>query len=241
MTKLIHTEWKLLLREPIVLFWGVAFPVLLLIVMGLASDGPDKDLGGLSLVDTYVPILLGFTLATLAISALPAILATYREKGVLRRLRTTPVAPERMLVAQVAVQLTVTVLSAILVLVVARLAFDVELPGQIIGFVLAYALSAAGLLALGLVIAATAPSGRTAGAIGAIVFFPMMFFAGLWVPREAMGDTLRHVSDFTPLGAGVGALQDAMQGDFPRLLLLAVLAGWAVLGSLAARSLFRWE
>lgn len=239
--KLIRTEWRLLLREPLTLFWGVAFPTILLVVFGLASKGPDSALGGVSLVATYVPILLSFTLAILAISALPTVLASYREKGILRRLATTPIAPGRVLAAQVAVNLAVTVPSAIFVLVVARIVFGVHLPRAAAGFVLAYALTAAALLGIGVLVAAVAPSARTANALGAILFFPMMFFAGLWVPRATMGHTLRDISDGTPLGAAVGALQAAMQGEFPRLLHLVVLAAWAIAATVAARTLFRWD
>jgi ABC-2 type transport system permease protein len=239
--KLIRTEWRLLRREPIVLFWAVAFPVVLLVVMGLASTGPDAQLGGVSLVDAYVPILIAFTLAVLAVNALPSVVASYRERGVLRRLAATPIGPRRVLTAQIAVHVAVTVTAALLVLVVARVAFGVGLPRQAAGFVLAYALSAAALFGIGLAIAAAAPTGRTANAVGAIAFFPMMFFAGLWIPRATMGPTLRHVSDVTPLGASVGALQQAMQGEFPRPLYLAALAVWALVAGAVARSLFRWE
>ena len=101
--RLATVEWRLLRREPLVLFFGVAFPVILLVVFGLATDGPDRDLGGLSLVEAYVPILAAFNLAILGTSGLPTTLATYRERGILRRLATTPVAPWRMLSAQLAV------------------------------------------------------------------------------------------------------------------------------------------
>ena len=68
-----------------------------------------------------------------------------------------------------------------------------------------------------------------------------MFFAGLWIPRAAMGDTLRAVSDWTPVGAAVAALQDAMAGSFPEAKHLLVLLAYAVAGSLLATRLFRWE
>jgi ABC-2 type transport system permease protein len=151
------------------------------------------------------------------------------------------VAPSRVLIAQIAVHLAVVVAAAVLVLAIARAAFGVALPEQAFGFAVAYALTAAALFGVGLLVAAAAPTSRTANAIGAIVFFPMMFFAGLWVPRAAMGATLRDVSDATPLGAGVGALQRAMQGDFPRPMHLAALAVWALVASVAARTLFRWD
>src|SRR3954466_6009173 len=97
MTALLKTETKLLLREPLLLFWGVLFPLVLLTVMGLAGDKPDPDLGGLTLVQTYVPVLIEITFTILGVSALPTALATYRERGVLKRLATAPVRPSRLL------------------------------------------------------------------------------------------------------------------------------------------------
>jgi len=128
-----------------------------------------------------------------------------------RRLATTPVGPSRVLAAQLAVNLAVAVTTLIAMLAVARLAFGVALPRQAGGFVLALILTVAALLAVGLFLAAVAPSGRVANGIGAIAFFPMMFFAGLWLPRAEMPSALRDISNFTPLGAAVQALQDSTQ------------------------------
>jgi len=239
--RLALTEWRLLRREPIVLFFGLAFPMLLLVVMGIASDGADRDLGGLRLVEAYVPILIAFNLAMFGISVLPSALVGHRERGVLRRLATTPVGPRRLLTAQLSVTSAIAVAAVIAVLVVARAAFGVGPPADAAGFVLAFALTAAAMLAIGLVIASLVPTSRTASAVGTLTWFPLMFFAGLWIPREAMSDALLAVSDVTPLGAGVGALQDAMGGAFPDPLRLAVLAAYAAVAAVAATRLFRWE
>ena len=88
---------------------------------------------------------------------------------------------------------------------------------------------------------AAAPTGRAANAIGAILFFPMMFFAGLWLPIAQMPAVLRHISHATPLGAAVQALQDSAQGHWPHTLQLLTLAAYAVVFGLAAIRLFRWE
>ena len=239
--RLAAIEWRLLRREPLVLVFGFAFPLALLVVMGLASSGPDSDLGGISLIATYVPILIAFNLSMLGISVLPTAMATYRERGVLKRLRTTPVQPWRLLAAQIGVNTVVAVGAVIIVLVVADLAFDVSLPGQGLGFALAFLLTGAAVFAFGLCIASVAPTARTANVIGTLTWFPLMFFAGLWIPRAAMGDTLRAVSDWTPVGAAVAALQDAMAGSFPEAKHLLVLLAYAVAGSLLATRLFRWE
>lgn len=236
-------ELRLLLREPAVLFWGVAFPVLLLVILGVASSGsaPDPELGGRSLVSVYVPIVIGMSLAILGVSQLPHALAGYRERGVLRRLATTPVGPSRMLVAQASVIAVTAVLVLVAVLVVAALAFGVALPKAPLGFALAFVLTALSLAAIGLVIAAVARTEKAATAAGAAAFFPLMLFAGLWLPREYFPDALRTASDATPLGAGVQALQDAMSGSFPSLTALAVLTAWVLVFGVAAVRLFRWE
>ena len=94
LVKLIAVETKLFLREPAAVLWGLLFPSLLLGVLGAFFPGfrdPLEDAGGVRLIDLYAPIVLGLCLATLAFATLPAILATYRQFGVLRRMATTPV------------------------------------------------------------------------------------------------------------------------------------------------------
>jgi ABC-2 type transport system permease protein len=239
---LTRIETRMFFRERAGLIWGLAFPPLLLVILGtLGGKKAEKDLDGLTLAATYVPIVIAFSLAMFAVNVMPVVLGTYRERGVLRRMSTTPVSPTWLLGAQLAINAAVAAATTVLVLIIGRIAFDVGLPDQAAGFLLELVLAAAGLFAIGLTIAALAPTGKVANAAGAITFFPMMFFAGLWVPRAVMPDALRHISDFTPLGAAVQALQDSARGHFPHALHLAVLAGYAVVFGVAAIRLFRWE
>jgi ABC-2 type transport system permease protein len=120
-------------------------------------------------------------------------------------------------------------------------AFDVSLPRQFVGYLVGFLLCMLSMLAIGLLVASLAPNGKGAGAIGSILFFPFLFFAGMWSPRETMSEVLRRISDFTPLGAGVQSLGDAAAGQWPQLLHVAVMLGWTIVaGGLAARY-FRWE
>jgi ABC-2 type transport system permease protein len=241
--KLTLTELKLFLREPTAVFFAVIFPPLLLGVLGVIPGfrEPSEDLGGQRVIDLYVPIMIAFVLAMLAVSVLPTFLATYREKGILRRLSTTPVRPGSVLLAQLVMGVGMALVAVALVLGVGVVAFDTAIPAQPLGYLVAFVLAAAATFAVGMVVAAVAPSGKAASAIGSILFFPMMFLAGLYFPREAMPDILRRVSDFTPLGAGVQALQDAATGAWPQPLHLTVLAAIAIAASLTAAKLFRWE
>jgi len=81
--------------------------------------------------------------------------------------------------------------------------------------------AAAAMVALGLLIGAVAPTARTAGAAGTVLFFPLMYFAGLWTPQ--LSATARHIGQFTPLGAAVRALRDSMGGAWPHPATLGVL------------------
>ena len=238
---LVQVEARLLVREVVPLLWGVGFPMALLAVMGEFSHGPDTSLGGLSLVAAYQPILIAFSCATFALQGLPAVLAGYRERGILRRLNATPVGAGRLLGAQLTVNLAVTLVATAGILVVGDAAFGVPLPGQPAGFVLALFLTAAAMLTLGLLVASLARSGRVAGAVGTMIFLPLMFFAGLWTPQATMPAALRRAGDDTPLGAAVSALQHSMAGQWPSAAGLAILAGYAAVFGLLAWRLFRWE
>ena len=241
--KLTGTELRLFLREPVSAFFVLFFPTLLVIILGSIPSfrEPSADLGGARVIDLYVGIAVVLTLAMVAIQVAPAVLATYRERGVLRRLATTPVSPSTMLGAQLAMHGICAVVSTALVLAVGRLAFDVRLADQFAGFVLAFLLTAAGVLAIGMFVGAVVPSGKAGNSVGTILFFPLMFFAGLWTPREVMPALLRRIADFTPLGAGERALNDAMTGSWPNLLSATVLVGYLVVFGLAAVRLFRWS
>jgi ABC-2 type transport system permease protein len=242
-TKLTLTELKLNAREPVTAFFTLLFPTVLVVILGSipAFREPSDDLGGGRVIDVYVGIAALLTLAMLGLQVVPMVLATYREKGILRRLGTTPVRPVLLLSAQLAAALITAVVATALALATGRLAFDVALPSQFAGFVLAFLLTALGIFAIGLFIAALVPTGKAGNSIGTLLFFPLMFFAGLWTPREVMPQVLQRISDFTPLGAGERAVHEAMTGHWPGALSATVLVGYLVVFGVAAARLFRWS
>ena len=90
-------------------------------------------------------------------------------------------------------------------------------------------------------ITSVSSSSRVVQTVGTIVFFPMMFTSGVWVPVQTMPGWLHTVVVSTPLGAAAEALNDALHGTTPDLADLAVMGGWAAVLSLVAVRLFRWE
>jgi len=241
--KIVHNEARLVWRQPTGLIGGIAFPVVLLFIFNAISAfrQPAADLGGLTRLDVYVPILIVFSLGMLAFFSLPVPLASSRELGILRRLSTTPVPPSWLLAAQGVVQLCVALAGVLVILVAGVAILGTPVPKSPGGLVLSLALSIAGLFPIGLVIGAVAPTAGAAGVIGRVVWFPLMFFAGLWLPLELMPGALQAVAKVTPLGASVTAIQGSMQGQFPSVVPLLVLAAYAVVFGFLARRLFRWE
>jgi ABC-2 type transport system permease protein len=242
-TAVLRTELRLFRREPGALFWILLFPTLLLVILGSIPSFRQHhaDLGGLRTVDVYVPVAVLLGMIVGALQAMPQNITGYRERGILRRMSTTPVRPSALLSAQMLVYGAAALASALCALIVGRLAFDVRLPEQPYGYLLALLLAILAALALGAVVSALSRTTKIAGAIGSAVFFQMMFCAGVWIPVQAMPDTLARIVGYTPFGAAAQALNRAAAGDWPGWAHLGVLAAWTVLLTAGAARWFRWE
>jgi ABC-2 type transport system permease protein len=236
-------EFRLFLREPGALFGVVVFPAALLTILGLVPSFRDAsaDLGGRRVVDLYVPVTAMLSMIVAGIQSMPGVLTGYRERGILRRLRITPARPGSLLSAQIILHGCASAVSVALVLAIGRLGFDVALPQQAAGYVLAALLTACAALAFGAVITAFSRTMKIAQTVGTLVFFPMMFTAGVWIPVQAMPEMLQHIVEFTPFGAASQALDQAATGSWPDWSHLGVTGLWAVLLTGTAVRWFRWE
>ena len=241
--QVVRNEARLVRRQPTNMIGSIGLPVVLMIIFGELPSFHQHIavLGGIPLFDTYVPIIMVLGLTMLTLLGLPGPLVSYRELGILRRLSTTPVPPSWLLGAQVVIQLCVALAGLIIVAVTSVAAFGVPVPKSPGGLVLSCLLSIAGLFALGLLIAALAPTAGSVNVIGRLMLFPLLFFAGLWLPRALMPGVLQNISNYTPLGAAVEAIQDSMQTGFPPAAPLLVLAAYALVFAFLARRFFRWE
>jgi ABC-2 type transport system permease protein len=241
--KIVHNEARLAWRQPAGIIGAVGVSLLLLIIFGElpAFRASSADLGGLSAFDVYLPILISFVIAVLALSYLPGPLVSYREQGILRRLSTTPVPASWVLGAQLVVQACLMVITVGILLVVSVAFFGAPAPKNPGGLVLAIALCIAAMFAIGLAIAAAARTPGAARGIMGAAFYPLMFFSGLWFPVQLMAPPLRTISHLMPLGAAVQAMQDSMFQGFPPIAPLLVLAAHAVVFGSLAKRFFRWE
>ena len=225
--------------------FALLIPGLVLLGSGLAIPGMQQtitggQLDGLTMIQLYTPAVLTMALTTPALFTLPVAVANYREHGVLRRLSTTPVRPGAVLGAQVVINLSAFVIAATLGIALAAGVFSVPAPRQALTATLALLLGAVAIFGLGVLIAARARTGNTASGIGTMLYFPLLFLAGMWTPGPLMPDLAHQIATYTPLGATSQALTMAWFDTSLPVLQLTILTAWAlVLYPLAAKT-FRW-
>ncbi|MFC7375617.1 ABC transporter permease [Brachybacterium sp. GCM10030267] len=240
---LIRNEARLYLREPMAWFWVIAFPTLLLIVLGFIPTfrEADADLGGQTVIGLYVSICILLSMVMVGATAMPMTLIEYRSSRILRRLRTTPVSPLTILGAQAVVFGVSVAIAAALCLTVGRLAYGAPLPQHLLGWLVTFILALAAMLATGGVITALTPNASVGNVVSMMVMLPTMFTTGVWFPVQTMPQTLQTIVHWTPMGAATEALNQATMGAFPDALYLLVVAGWTLVLSIVAVRTFRWE
>ena len=189
MSAILKTEAKLVLREPIGIGFSLVLPLVLLLVFGAPGrrPPPDPNLDGKVPIDTVMPSLaLALSFGMLAVFMLPGFMSDYRSRGILRRLSTTPVHPAKLLGAQLPVQAAVAVASLPLVLALgAALGMDAA-AGPARARRSRSRVGGAALFSLGSLVAALAPDPRLGWVGSAVIFFPSLFLAGVWLPKEQM-------------------------------------------------------
>ena len=246
--RLTVAEVKVFLRDPISVCLGVLFPAALLLGLGAipALREPAKEFGGRPFVEAWAPAALALGLGIIALQQIPVVVATYRERGVLRRMSTTPVHPSAMLAAQLLVALGAAVVAGALVVASAWLALDVPLPQRPLEFVASFVVGFGALLAVGTLIAAVAPSLRLATGLATFAYVVAMFAGGVFLPQFLMPDALVRVSAYVP--PGVQALLESWSGvaatttaGAPLMLQVGIMALLAAVVGGAAATLFRWE
>jgi ABC-2 type transport system permease protein len=242
--QLTWTAFKLYLREPIAAFFTLVFPPMLVILFGsMYGNDPTPTFGGRGTMDISMPAYTALILGTIGLLNVPITTAGYREQGILRRYRATPLRPLTFITAEVLTNLSMTVLGMLVLVGVGRLLYDVRFEGQILSLLAAIGLSGFSMFAFGYLIASLAPGARLAQVIGMVIFYPMMFLSGAGMPLEILPESIRRISTYLPLTYVVRLLRAMWFGEpwTEHWLEVVVLGGILIVcGGLAAR-FFRWE
>ena len=219
--RLAGIELRLLLREPMVAIGMLGFPlVTMLVIAGVFGQVPDPDFGGVAPDDHYIVGYIGVVIGALGVITLPVHIATNRELGVTRRFRASGVSAGALVGSRILVGLALGTAAVLVVLVVGSTAYGMQAPADLGGVVGWYLAGLLCFIAMGLALGALAPTGRSANAIGNLLFVPMFLLGGGGPPRQVMSGPMRAVSDGLPLSHVVGGLRQSWLGttDDPHTL-----------------------
>ncbi|MEM7286383.1 MAG: ABC transporter permease [Actinomycetota bacterium] len=210
--RLVWTELKLVLREPVVLTFVFAFPVITVLVLGGVFGDNDPAFEGAKPSDYYAAGYIGVVIAAIGLIMLPVHLAGYRERGVLRRFQVSSFRGWALPFAHLVVGVVMTAVGVVALLIAAWLSYGLpsvdDLPRTVIGAVL----GTIAFAAVGVALGSLAPNARSAQGLGMLLFFPSFLLGGGGPPPEAMGDVMQDISNWIPLTHVIRSIQEPWLG-----------------------------
>ena len=242
--KMTWMEAKLFLREPVGAFFTLAFPLMMLFLFGsIYGNEPTPMFGGHGTIDISIPAYTAMIIATTGLMSITITMATSRETGILRRLRTTPISPLVVLAAQVVVVFAMTSLGMLLLVTAGKLVYHVRFEGNAFSVLAGFVLSSLSFFGLGFILASLMRTARTAQIVGMVLLYPMLFLSGAGFPRELLPEAIKKVSTFLPLTYVVNLLRGLWVGETwsQHITDVIVLAVMLVVGVIVSVKFFRWE
>lgn len=243
--KLTWLEIKIFAREPMGLIGSLVMPVIVFVALGRVLGGlpPSAASRTRGFLETGLPVLAAIMIAVNGIISLVTIISIYREGGILKRLRATPLSPTTILTAHVLVKLLFTVLTLVLLILAGKRYYPVDVNPPLVSFGLALLLATWSLLSIGFLIASIVPTARFAQPIAGVVLYPLLGLSGLFVAVSAFPPALELLARLNPFTYAVSLLSGIWRGEswwahLPDAAALALV--FAVLTAVSAR-VFRWQ
>jgi ABC-2 type transport system permease protein len=238
-------EIKIFLREPLGAFGTIGFPVVVFLVVGRVAGRnlPPSSFAATGFIRVGLPVLASLLIAVSSVLSLITIISIYREGGILRRLRATPLRPQTILTAHVIVKLMLTAATLLLLVLAGKRYYPVGVHVPLLSFTIALLISTVSILSVGFLIASIVPTARFAQPIGAAILYPMVAISGVVLPVASLTPMLHALARILPMTYAVSLLEGIWKGDAWSAHLgdvAALTVAFFVFTALSAR-VFRWE
>jgi ABC-2 type transport system permease protein len=231
----VRTEMKLMLREPLTLIFVFAFPVVtMLIIGGSFGTTPTVAFDGVNPSQWYVASYLTVVIAATGLIMVPVHLASYRERGVLRRFAAAGFPRWSFALAEAVTGLVAIAAGAIALLAVAAPVYGLPSTHHLVLVILGFGLGSVAFVAIGVLLGTVLPSARSAQAVGMVLFFPSFLLGAGGPPPHVMGAQLRDIANYLPLTRVTDAVRDPWLGTGTATGSLLVVAGLALAATLLA-------
>jgi ABC-2 type transport system permease protein len=231
-------ERRMFWRNPTAAFFGFLLPLLLLAMFGAVFSGEQEQL------DVVVPGIAGMSVMAATFVALAYNLTFLRERGILKRLRGTPLPSTAYLAGIAANAIANTVLQVAVVIVAGRVFFGIPWPGDWLALLVFVAAGVICFASLGVALSHAIPNSESAPAYVNAVFLPMIMLAGVFYDDDDAPAVLRDLAEAMPLKHLIDGLSGAMvagEGLADHMVALVALLLWAAAGVVLAIRGFSWE
>jgi ABC-2 type transport system permease protein len=243
--KLTWIEIKIFLREPLGAIGTIGIPVLVFLGAGrlVGRTGAPPSSAASNFIGVGLPVLASVLIAIGAVLSLVTIISIYREGGILKRLRATPLRPQTILTAHVLVKLLLSAATLVLLILAGKRYYPVGIHAPLLGFTVALLISTCSILSIGFLIASIVPTARFAQPIGAVIMYPMLAVSGLFAPVASLPPAAQAVARVVPLTYAVSLLEGIWKGDswWAHTHDIAALALAFVVCTALSAKVFRWE
>jgi len=241
--KLTWIEIKIFMREPLGAIGTIVVPVLVFVVVGRAMNSGAQTHSMSNFARVGLPVMASILIVISAVLSLVTIISIYREGGILKRLRATPLRPQTILSAHVLVKLLLTAASLLLMVLAGKRYIPPGVHPPIVSFTVALVITACSILSIGFVIASIVPTARFAQPVGAVVLYPMVGLSGLFAPVASFPPAFRVLAHLSPMNYAVSLLQGIWVGDpwSAHLADVAMLIVFFLLSTALSAKIFRWE
>ena len=231
-------------RNPAATFFTVVFPLIFLVIF--TSVFGDADLGNGITADTrYVPGILALAIISATLVNLAITMTARRERGVLKRVRGTPIPPWIFVASQCVASFVLSAVMTVLIVVIGGLLFGVGVnPSSLPSLAVTVLIGAASFAAMGLALTSIIPSEDAAPAVTNAVVLPLYFISDVFIPGDSAPEWIRFLGSLFPVRHLSHGLQPAfdptIEGAVWPVDHWAVMLAWGAVGLVVSLTTFRW-
>jgi ABC-2 type transport system permease protein len=234
-------------REPASVFFTVMLPLIFLVLFTAIFGNQSVRVNGheISFATYYIPGILTLSLVSATFVNLSIWVTLERERGGLKRLRTTPAPAWTIIASRTLTACAIALIMTVLVCAVGAVFYGVDLPTNTLpGLLLALIVGVFALDALGFAFTLVIPSANAASAMTNAIVLPLYFISGIFIPQDQIPDWMNTLAGIFPIRPLFNALLTAFDPQTTGAGIewgnLAIVAAWGVAALIVAIRGFRW-
>lgn len=207
-------EFLLLVRNFFGFFFGLIFPLMMLVLFGtIFGNNPIAPDSGLRMMDLSIPGYSVMVMGVAGLMSFPLTLAECKEKKIYKRFDATPVGKKHIILAQITVNLLLTVLGIAILLIAGRFLYQVQMKGSVLAIGMAGLLSIAAMFSMGFLFTAVGKDAKITHLLCYLFYFIMLFLSGATMPAMLFPESVRKLSKLLPMTYAVDLMQGVFAGD----------------------------